>query len=177
MRVTDCKKEYVDLQWQHGNQFSMHHHIHTFWLEMFASYVVSVFASILMIIFWSIFLFCCWIKDLWLCKCLSSCVKWDIKGIIKPKNQVFMQNTNFISFWSTRALLDLFFKKPQFIFCWKSEKLDPKNCDFFDWHSFCLYKQYIYKKIVVLTQLHRRYYMVTKRVAVKSSDKNKTVSL
>ena len=127
--------------------------------------------------FWSIFLFYCWIKDLLLRKSLSSCFKWDIKGIIKPKNQVFMQNTNFISFWSTRALLDLFFKKLQFIFCWKSEKLDPKNCDFFDWHSFCLYEQYIYKKIVGVTQLDRRYHTVTKRVAVKSRDKNKTVSL
>ena len=33
-----------------------------------------------------------------------------LKGIINPKNQFFMQNTNFIPFGSTRAFLDLFFR-------------------------------------------------------------------
>ena len=33
-----------------------------------------------------------------------------LKGIINPKNQFFMQNTNFVSLWSTRTLLDLFLK-------------------------------------------------------------------
>ena len=38
-----------------------------------------------------------------------------LKGIINPKNQFSMHNTNFILFWFNQALLDGFFKKSQYI--------------------------------------------------------------
>ena len=135
--MTDCKKEYVDLQWQHGNQFSMHHHIHTFWLEMFASYILSVFASVLMIFFWSIFLFCCWIKDLWLRKSLSSCVKWDIKGIIKPKKPGFHAKHKCYIILIYSSSPRSIFKKAAIYFLLKIRKVGSKKLRLF-WLTFLL---------------------------------------
>ena len=81
-----------------------------------------------------------------------------VKGIISPKKQFFMQNTNFASFWSTRARLDLFFKSRNRFSAENCKKFDAIKTHFFHWHFFCFYKQYSHQKIFVVTQLPRRYY-------------------
>ena len=70
---------------------------------------------------------------------LLTIFKVFVKGVINPKNEFFTPDTNFISFWSTRALLDLFLKSHKY-FLQKSQKLDAIKARIFSL-TFLLFLQ------------------------------------